>query len=152
MPAAYNLIKFLHVAAVTVWVGGVVALSVINARLSTAAEPTARLAMIRESQAYGKLIIAPAMGVVLLAGFAMVGIAHLHPGMLWIWWGLIGLVASVVVAGPVMGRAGAELGRLAGSPDGPRVGVLQRRLRWLAILNMLLLFSVIWAMVYKPTL
>ena len=51
-------------------------------------------------------------------------------------------------------RTAAELGSVARSsgPTDPRVAELQGRLRTLGVLNILVLVSAVWAMVYKPTL
>ena len=154
MPGTYNLLKFLHVVAAVVWVGGVAALAVLNARVARQRDATVLAATARASVFYGRLVVGPAMGIVLFAGFGMAGLAGIRITTLWIMCGLVGLVASAMIGGLATTRAGMELSTLADSParDESRMRVLQRRLGVLAAANLLLLFSVIWAMVYKPTL
>jgi hypothetical protein len=52
------------------------------------------------------------------------------------------------------GRAARELGTLvpAATEDDPRIRALRRRLRLLGMGIGLLMLSVVWAMVFKPTL
>ena len=154
MPTAYNLLKFLHVAAAAVWVGGVAALAVLNARVASQRDAAALAITARESAFYGQRVVGPAMGVVLLAGLSMAGLDHIRFTTFWIVCGFVGLVGSVMIGGLATARAGAELSKLAASAprDGSRMRVLQRRLGFLAAANLLLLFSVIWVMVFKPTL
>jgi uncharacterized membrane protein len=154
MPSEYNLLKFLHVVAAVVWIGGVAALAVLNARVARQRDAAVLAVTARESAFYGRLVVGPAMGIVLLAGFGMAGLAGIRITTVWIMCGLVGLVGSAMIGGLATTRAGTELSTLAASPsrDESRMRVLQRRLGALAVANLLLLFSVIGAMVYKPTL
>lgn len=150
----YNLLKFLHVAGVTVWVGGVVSLAVLNTVVARDGDPRAVAAMARASAFYGQRVVGPAVGVVLLAGIAMVGMYRIRFGTFWVVCGLVGLFGSALMGALGTGRTGSELSRIAAAEprDESRIGVLQRRLRLVTAANLLVLFSVILAMVYKPTL
>ena len=150
----YNLLKFLHVAGVTVWVGGVVSLAVLNTIVARGGDARAVAAMARASAFYGQRVIGPAVGVVLLAGVAMVGLYRIHFTAFWVVCGLVGLFGSALMSALAAGRTGSELSRIAFAEprDESRIGVLQRRLRFVTAANLLVLFSVILAMVYKPTL
>jgi putative copper export protein len=154
MPTAYNLFKFLHVAAAAIWVGGVAALAILNARVARQRDAAVLAVTARESAFYGRRVVGPAMGVVLLAGLAMAGLYHIGFTIFWIVCGFVGLVGSAMIGGFATARAGTELSNLATSAprDESRMRVLQRQLGLLAAANLLLLFSVIWAMVCKPTL
>ncbi len=110
MFSIYTLFKFIHVAAVIIWIGGVFALTVINARLAGEKEQVALLSLSRLSNFYGKVVIGPAAIITLIAGIA------------------------------------------TAAPKDPRVRALQGRLTTLNMINLLLLFSVVGAMVFKPTL
>ncbi len=154
MDSLYLWLKFVHVAAVTVWIGGVVALAVLNARFARVGDAAARAAMGQQSEAFGRTVIGPAMAVTLLAGVWMAGQFGIPFTSLWIVWGLLGFVGFVVIGIVATGRAASELSALAQSvgPDASRVAALRGRLQALGALNLLLLASVIWAMVFKPTL
>jgi putative membrane protein len=154
MESLYLWLKFVHVAAVAVWVGGVFALTVLNARLARAGEPAAVAALGQQTEAFGRTVIGPAMAIVLIAGLWMAGQFGIPFTDLWIVWGLVGWVAFVVLGVVALGRTGAELGELArtaGAGD-PRVAGLRQRIAVLSWLSLLILASVIWAMVFKPTL
>lgn len=149
----YNLLKFIHVAAVVIWVGGGLALAILNARLGRAGDRHALAAVVRETVFFGRAVIGPAIGIVLFAGIAMVAVGRVPPRSAWIIWGLLAIVAFVLVGAVLTGRTGVELGRLTAvePPDLPRIATLQRRMGVLMVLNFLILFSTIWAMVFKPT-
>jgi hypothetical protein len=149
----YTLLKFVHVTAVIVWVGGVVALAILNARVGRRGDRTTLAVLAGESAFYGRAVVGPAIGVAVAAGLAMVAVAHLRVATLWISWGMVGVVGFLVIGAASSGRAGAELGRLAAAApsDESRVRVLQRRLAVLTGANLLLLASVVWAMVAKPS-
>jgi len=154
MESLYLWLKFVHVAAVAVWVGGIFALTVLNARLARVGEPAAVAALGQQSEAFGRTVIGPAMGVVLIAGLWMAGQFGIPFNSLWIVWGLAGFVVFILLGVVALGRTGAELGALAraAGPDNPRVAALRQRISVLSWLNLLVLASVIWAMVFKPTL
>jgi len=154
MDTIYNWMKFLHIAAVIVWVGGIVTLTIINARLGRAGDAAALASSARQTQFYGKAVVGPAAAVVLIAGIVMVLRAGLSFGAFWISWGFVGFIGFFLIGAIFCRRAGMELGKLASTagPGDPRVVALQRRLTLLTIVNLLLLASVVWAMVFKPTL
>lgn len=150
----YNLFEFLHIAAVIVWIGGVVALSIINVRLAREQDRAALVALSRQSDFYGRAILGPAAGITLITGIVMVAVLGLGFGTLWIVWGLVGVFGSLVLGVALIRRATAELSALAPTvaPNDPRVIALQQRLATLSTINLLLLLSAVWAMVFKPTL
>jgi uncharacterized membrane protein len=150
----YNLFEFLHIAAVIVWIGGIVTLSIINARLAREQDRAALVALSRQSGFYGRAILGPAAGITLITGIVMVVVLGLGFGSLWIIWGLVGIFGSLVLGAALIRRATVELSELAptAAPNDPRVIALQRRLATLNTINLLLLLSVVWAMVFKPTL
>ena len=154
MESLYPWLKFAHVAAVAVWVGGVFALTVLNARLARMGEPAAVAALGQQSEAFGRTVIGPAMIIVLIAGLWMAGQFGIPFTSLWIVWGLVGFVVFILLGVVALGRTGAELGALArtAGPSDPRVAALRQRISVLSWLNLLVLVSVIWAMVFKPTL
>jgi uncharacterized membrane protein len=154
MDSLYLWLKFAHVLGAVVWVGGVVALTILNGRVARSGNPAAMAAMGQQSEAFGRTVVGPAMAVVLIAGLWMAGQFGIPFTSLLIVWGLVGLVAFVVIGIVALGRSGAALGELmrTTSADDPRVAALQQRVAALSWLSILVLASVIWAMVLKPTL
>jgi uncharacterized membrane protein len=90
----------------------------------------------------------------LIAGLWMAGQFGIPFTSLWIVWGLAGLVVFILLGVVALGRTAAELSALArtAGPSDPRVAALRQRISVLSWLNLLVLASVIWAMVVKPTL
>src|SRR5215210_6355583 len=105
----YLWLKFVHVAAVAVWVGGIFALTVINARLARMGEPAAVAALGQQSEAFGRTVIGPAMGIVLIAGLWMAGQFGIPFTSLWIVWGLVGFVVFILLVALLCCRSSAEL-------------------------------------------
>lgn len=118
MDIVYDLFKFLHVTAVIVWLGGLVATSVITARLARELEPAQLVPLNRASQFFGSAVIAPAGALTLIAGVVMTVDAGISFATLWIAWGLAGLAVSLVLGATLIRRAGTELGTVISEAPG----------------------------------
>jgi uncharacterized membrane protein len=141
----YDLFKFIHVAAVIVWVGGVVTLLILNARVSRAGDPQVIAALARQSRAFGQMVMGPAAGLTLVAGVIAMLVGDISLATTWILWGLGSVAASLLLGATAIRRTTERLA--AGTESG---GSLRRRLAWLNILNLAILFSAVAAMVFKP--
>lgn len=147
----YNVFKFVHVLAATVWVGGVMTLAVLNARLAREKDDAALRLLAGHGGFVGRAVMGPAAGLTLITGLALAGLMG-WGFPLWFGWGLAGVFGSVLLGASVMRRGAGELQRLAtAGPDHPRVAALRRRLALAGALNLLLLLSTVWAMVFKPS-
>ena len=151
MFSLYNLLKFLHITAAIVWVGGVIALAVLNARSPRQREAVALLA--RQSAFFGRAVIAPAAAVTLVAGIAMLAIGG-GGFTLWVGWGLAGVFGSMAIGATVLRRANERMVQVsADAPaDEARLAAVRHRLAAAGLANVALLLSTVWAMVFKPTL
>ena len=143
--------KFLHVLAVIVWLGGVITLTMLNLRLSRTATRDALAALSSASEFYGRAVIGPAAAVTLLAGIATVLTSGFRFGALWITWGFVAILLSLLLGATLIRMTTTRL-RTAGAAGGASIPMLQRRLMLLNVLNMLFLLSAVWAMIAKPTL
>jgi hypothetical protein len=94
------------------------------------------------------------MGIALLAGIGAAGSIGYPFSSLWIVWGVVGFILSILVGAVAVSRTGAALGDVArtAGPDDPRVASLSQRLSVLNWVNLLILASVVYAMVFKPTI
>lgn len=148
-----NLLHFLHVLAVIVWVGGVLSLNVLAVRVGIGPDRAVQASLLRMSDFYGRAVIAPAGALTLITGLLLVGQLDLALSTLWVAWGMIGLVLSVALGATLIRATNGQLRRLTESPstDDPSRLSRQRRAAILYGLNLLLLLSVLWAMVFKPT-
>ncbi|HET7370477.1 MAG TPA: hypothetical protein VFK45_06520 [Gammaproteobacteria bacterium] len=146
----YNLFLFLHIAAVIVWIGGAFALVVLNGRIANEPDPAAAAVLNRQVAYFGRTVFGPAVMTTLAAGIVMVAVSGM--GMpLWVIWGVAGLIASSLIGAIPERRAGQALAALHGK-GGTQWLALRRRMTLLSTVNLLLLLSVVWAMVFKPML
>lgn len=150
----YAWFKFVHVAAAILWIGSGVTMSVINWRLGRMADPAAVALFSRVSLALGRFLTGPAMALTLLAGIATTLSGGLSFGLTWISWGFGGVLLSIILNVAFIRRTAGKLESLAGTAqagDG-QLASLQQRLALLNWVNILVLFSTVWAMVAKPML
>jgi len=148
---AYSLLKFVHVAAAIVWVGGVITLTVVTRRMARVHGGPVAQALAREQRFFGQALMMPAALTTLASGLAMMGLIGGRPPF-WVLWGLAGVFCSIGI-GTLTRRTGLEIGRLsAAGTEEARLEALRRRLGTLVGLNIALLLSTVWAMVAKPVL
>lgn len=146
----YNLFLFLHIAAVIVWIGGGFALVVLNARMARDPDPAATAVLSRQAAFFGRTVFGPAAMTTLAAGIVMIAVSGMGTP-LWVIWGVAGLVASSLIGAIPLRRTGQALAALHGK-GGSQSRALRRRLTLLSTIDLLLLLSVVWAMVFKPML
>jgi uncharacterized membrane protein len=111
----YNLFKFLHVAGAITWIGGVITIAALTARLARGAEGAALQALTRQSAFFGQAVLGPAALTTLVAGIALA--VELRQGFpFWMAWGLAGVASSMIAGGalvrPATARLSAEKPRL----------------------------------------
>jgi uncharacterized membrane protein len=152
--SAENLFRFLHVVAVIVWVGGVATVNLFQILVGRRQDRANQAAVMRLSDRYGRVVIAPAAGITVIAGLVTAAQIGIPLDTLWVAWGITGVVLSIALGATLIRATVARLNRLAadGAPDDGRWLALRRRLTALYSLNLLLLLSVVWAMESKPTL
>lgn len=154
MFSMYALLKFIHVTAAIIWVGGAIAITVLNARLAREQDQGALVALARQAGFYGQAVLGPAAITTLVAGIATALTVGFPFESLWITWGFAGVFGSILLGSTFIRRTYGEMAQLIASsgPDTMRLGALQSRLWFLNLANLLLLLSTVWAMVFKPTL
>jgi uncharacterized membrane protein len=149
----YNLFKFLHVASVIIWLGGVSTLTVLNVRLARdSADHATQASLAREAAFLGRAVVGPAAGLTLIAGIATAVVGSLDMGALWITWGFAGIIISLALGSTVIRRTTVSLETALAGSSPADVSTLRGRLTTLNLINLLLLLSVVAAMVFKPTL
>jgi len=149
----YTFLKFLHVLAVVLWIGGVTGLAFVGWRMAKERNRALIIALLQQGMTYGQRVVAPAAGVVVLSGLAMVGIGHIGFGTFWVWFGYGGVLVQALVGGFLIQKRAAEVRQLASASGDEVALVAAARRLWNTQLVYLLLFAiVIAAMVVKPTL
>jgi uncharacterized membrane protein len=153
MPSLYFSLKFIHVAAVIFWIGGIAALTIMVLRAGREENPSALVTMMGMSQFFGQRVIGPASGVALLAGIGMVIEAKIGFLTLWVLWGLSGFVLHVLLGVTVIRKNSMRLGQIAAQPtrDLQALQAVLSRQKTLATVYLLSMLTVVWAMVTKPT-
>ena len=151
---AYGVLKFLHVFSVIAWIGGVVALTILTRRIARERNREILVAWLRQATSYGQMVAGPASGIVLLTGAAMVGMAKLGFGTLWVVWGFAAIVLHILLGAILIRKRTAELATLASAATGDDAALLEagRKLWVVQLIYVTLMASVIAAMVLKPTL
>jgi uncharacterized membrane protein len=150
-----TLVRFLHLLAAIVWLGGVVALNILQLQVGRGPDRAALGPVLRRSDLYGRAVIAPAGVVTLLTGILLViQDDQVSWSDLWVWWGIAGMVVSLGLGATLIRANNAGLRRLTAQPvpDDRQVSAGQRRAAVLYAINLLVLLSVVWAMVFQPTL
>jgi uncharacterized membrane protein len=152
MLTLFSALKFLHVVAAIVWVGGVITITALNMRLASTHNSAAMAALASVGRFLGQRVFGPAAVLTLLAGIATALTAGFPMRSLWIIWGFAAILLSTVLGGTLARATTQRLGALAAIPnsDGAQIAALQSRLWVLSAVNVLLLLSTVWAMVAKP--
>lgn len=152
MLSLYFILKFIHVAAVIFWIGGIGALTIMVLRAGKERNPAGLAAAMGLSAYFGQRVIGPASGIALLTGIGMVIKAHLGFMSLWILWGFAGFVLHVILGVTLIRKNSIRLGQLAASPtpDANALAEALNRQRTYATIYILSMLSVVWAMVAKP--
>jgi uncharacterized membrane protein len=143
---------FLHIIGVIAWLGGFLALWVLQVRFRREPDSAAQLALLRQSAFYSRAVVGGAAALTLIAGLVLANREDVSYSSAWIVWGIAGLIVSMGLNGTVMRATSEKLGRLlvGAPPDDPERVATQRRLDQLNWINLLILLSVVFAMVFKP--
>lgn len=148
----YDVLLFLHVYSVVVWVGGGALLNVMGLRLSRAGTAQQLADFGGQVEWIGLRVFTPLSVVALIVGLVMALDDRWDFGATWIQLGLGGWVLSFLLGAGFLGPQSGKLGRLIrerGS-DHPEVRPRLTRLLMVARLDMLLLLLVVAGMTLKP--
>jgi uncharacterized membrane protein len=150
---AYNVLKFLHIFSVIAWVGGVTALTILTRRIARERKREVLAALLRQATSYGQMIVGPASGIVLLSGAAMVGMAKLGFGTLWVVWGFAGIVLHFLVGAVLIRKRTMELAQIASANASDDTALLEAsgKLWTVQLIYLTIMASVVAVMVIKPT-
>ena len=151
---AYASLKFVHVLAAIIWVGGAVTANIQGTRISRSGDGE-RLAMFgRDTEWLGNHVYLPASLVVLVFGVLTALKGNYSFGQAWLVIGILGIVATALTGstflGPELKRiSGLIESRGAGDPEAIR---RMSRLIVVARVDLVVLLIVIFAMITKPGL
>jgi len=148
----YIILKFIHVASISAWIGGIITLLLLNRLFQRSESPAVMHGFARQAGVLSMRLFMPAAIITLISGIGMVQVGKLSFGATWVMWGIGGIFASMIIGGALTGRAGRRVGELIarGDADPAAIAAEQQKILTFALLNILLLLSIVWAMVAKP--
>ena len=153
--SSYLLFKFLHVVGAILWVGGFSTLTILYLQLGRIQERSTLTSLLQMSGFAGRALVGPAAALTLIAGIATAVTAGFDFDRLWITWGFMGILLSIVLGATLIRRTTNGIAQVVAAtvtPDSSKLRALQGRLTGLNLLNLLILLSTVGAMVFKPTL
>lgn len=147
----YELLLFLHVLAVIVWIGGGVMFQVLLARTQRAG-PDDLAAFNRSAEWTSQRVFMPASFAVLAFGILLVVESPWNFSDPWIGIGIIGYALSALNGMINIGPTARKMKELIAErgPADPAVGGLARRINVAGRLDLLVLIAVVFDMVVKP--
>jgi uncharacterized membrane protein len=149
----FHTLKFIHIFAAVVWVGGGIFVQIYGTKLRRENDPARLGRFAKDVEFFGTRVFAPASGVVILFGVLLVVYTpFIYWSETWIVLGLVGAAATFVTG---MFFIGPESGRLAKAaeaegPESPAVQASIKRIFMISRIDQLVLFLVILDMVFKP--
>jgi len=146
----YFLFKFIHIAGAIIWIGSVFTLGILTHRVTKKEDHAGAAALAQQSELFGRAVIGPSAMLTLISGIVMVAVYGMGTPF-WIIWGFFAALASGILGGQFAQKTGTKLAEEIKSEEinNSRLNSLQRRLAILNSINMLLLFSAVWVMVFK---
>ena len=148
----YAVFRVIHVSVAVFWVGGGLLLTLLGLKAETSDDPNEIALLARWASWVGERLFAPAGGVVLLAGIAMMINTDWGWGKFWVVAGLIGYALSMVIGVAVLtpqSKRIAELSAAQGTTHPETIAAIRRTLV-LARFDIAVLLLVVADMVTKP--
>jgi uncharacterized membrane protein len=148
----YELLKFVHISAAIIWIGGAVAIQFFASLAMRAGDPHRMVAFTQDVAWIGKLVFTPAALIVVVLGFILVWDGPWDLGMTWIWLSLVIFAISFLLGVGLFTPESIRIGKLIGAegPESPAVQARIARLLRLTRIDLVLLFAIVYLMVAKP--
>ena len=148
----YEILLFVHITAVVVWVGGAIALQVVGGRFAAASDPVASAAYGQHTADLGTKLFMPASIAVLASGIWMVADAGIDWEEPFVVYGIAAIVVSTIIGAAVLGPQSAKLASLVQEkgPAAPEIAVATKKFLTIARVDTVILLSAIFMMAVKP--
>lgn len=149
----YETLKYIHILAAIVWVGGGLYFQWQATRLNRLGDPDRLAAFTRDIEQAGMKLLMPASVVVLVVGIVLVIYTpSIDFSDTWIAIGLLGAIATAITGSVFIGPTAGKVGRAIEEqgPASPEVQALTKKIFTISRIDELVLLVVIWAMVFKP--
>jgi len=148
-----ELLKIIHIAAATVWVGGSVGVIIHAMRaMGPSAGEGAQLQFLRQSQVMGRVFMASAIVVAAVGTWLVIRIDAWGFDQFWISFAYAVFIASALLGGFFYTPNNRKMIAMAeaGDTESSAFRKLGRTVGQVATLETAFLIAVIWAMVVKP--
>jgi uncharacterized membrane protein len=149
----YTFFKSIHVVTAVVWIGGATMIQAYALRILATDDGKRQADFSKDSEVVGMRLFIPASLILVLAGIAMMVNADLSWGQNWVVFGLISFALSFALGAGFLGPEGGRIAELIEQegPDSPVVKARIRRILTFSRCELVVMLTVIWAMVVKPT-
>ena len=149
----YTFFKSVHVICAVVWVGGATVVQAYGFRILATGDGRRQAEFAKDTEVIGMRTFVPASFVLFLAAIGMMVNAHWSWGQNWVILGLIAFGLSFVVRAGFLGPESGRIAKLidADGPDSPAVQARIRRILTVSRAELVVLLTVVWNMVVKPT-
>jgi len=148
----YAIFRVVHVSVAVFWVGGGILLTVLGLKAEMSDDPNEIALLARWAAWTGERLFAPAGGVVLVMGIAMMINTNWGWGKFWVVAGLVGYALTMAIGTGVLSPQAkriAELSETKGAAD-PETQAAIRRILVIARFDVAVLVLVVADMVTKP--
>ncbi|HKT44150.1 MAG TPA: DUF2269 family protein [Gaiellaceae bacterium] len=148
----YALFRVVHVVVAVFWVGGGLLLTVLGLKAEMSDDPNEIVTLARWAAFVGEKLFAPAGGIVLLAGIAMMINTDWGWGKFWVVVGLIGYAATMVTGMAFLSPQAKRIAALSESKGttAPETLAAIRKILLIARFDVAVLLLVVADMVTKP--
>jgi len=148
----YALFRVLHVGVAVFWVGGGLLLTILGLKAERSDDPNEVVTLARWAAWVGERLFAPAGGVVLALGIAMMINTDWGWGKFWVDAGLVGYAFSMVIGMAVLSPLAKKIAELSESKGAtaPETLAAVSRILLVARFDVAVLLLVVADMVTKP--
>ena len=145
----YEFLLFVHVAAAAVWLGGGFIFQAYGVAVRNGADPREMATFAGRASRVGERVFVPASFLVLLAGVGMMIDGNWDWGQLWVVFALVIFAASFVSGLFHIAPMGKKIEQVG--PESPEGQELIRKIFTHLRIELVFLFSIVFAMTVKPT-
>jgi uncharacterized membrane protein len=148
----YELLKFVHVGAAIVWVGGAAMIQFFALRATARNEPLGLVQFTRDAEWVGNRVMLPSALTVVVLGFLLIWDGPWELSQTWIWLSLAIFAVSFLLGLLVLTPQAKKVGNLieAEGPESPSVHASISRIFLISRIDLVLLFAIVFLMVVKP--
>jgi uncharacterized membrane protein len=149
---AYTGLKFVHVLAAIIWVGGAVSANILGTRISRTNDGDRLAVFGRDTEWLGTHVYLPASLTVLVFGILTALKGHYSFSQAWLIIGIVGIVLTSITGSAFLGPELKRIAALIETNGTNDPGVIARTKRLIVVgrIDLVVLLIVVFAMVTKP--